>query len=139
MPDISSLLNELYHLPKWKVQKDYVDRLVIEDPKDWLIEVNKIFSKIPSDRKDKFYYLVDVLSLNITDMDFVCSLSEIRDYIVCNNISKFDKEDLLKYICEYEVYNIKLFKGIDFDREEVKKILKRDKVKNRDLLYSYIK
>ncbi|WUR03070.1 uncharacterized protein VNE69_03281 [Vairimorpha necatrix] len=113
---ITNILNELYNLAKWKVQKEFVDNLNIKDEHLWLVEIDKIFDKIPTDRKDKFYYLVDKLSVKIKDIDFVCKLTNLSYYIVCTNINNFEVADIFKYAINHKIFDYDLFKE-DSDKQ----------------------
>ncbi|WUR03057.1 uncharacterized protein VNE69_03268 [Vairimorpha necatrix] len=120
------------------LQKEYVDNLNIKDEYLWLVEIDKIFDKIPTDRKDKFYYLVDKLSVNIKDIDFVCKLTNLSYYIVCTNINNFEVADIFKYAINHKIFDYDLFSKIDFDISEIKELLKKKTVINRDFFSKYI-
>ena len=98
MSEILEKINELYHLSKWSVQKDFIDNLVITDVHEWLFKINSMFNNIPTDRKDKFYYLIDRLSIDISDISLLCKLSKTRNYIINRNINNFTSNSLLKYL-----------------------------------------
>jgi len=57
-----------------------------------------MFDNIPIDRKDKFYYLIDRLSIDVFDISLLCKLSKTRNYIINRNINNFTSNSLLKYL-----------------------------------------
>ena len=98
MSEILEKINELYHISKWSVQKDFIDNPVITDVHEWLFKINSMFDNIPIDRKDKFYYLIDRLSIDVFDISLLCKLSKTRNYIINRNINNFTSNSLLKYL-----------------------------------------
>lgn len=80
------------------VQKDLIGNLVITDVHKRIFKINSMFNNIPTDRKDKFYYLIDRLSIDISDISLLCKLSKTRNYIINRNINNFTSNSLLKYL-----------------------------------------
>ena len=78
--------------------KRFIDNLVITDVHKWLFKINSMFNNIPTDRKNKFYYLIDRLSIDIFDISLICKLSNINNYIINRNINNFTSNSLLKYL-----------------------------------------
>ena len=138
MSEILEKINELYHLSKWSVQKDFIDNLVITDVHEWLFKINSMFNNIPTDRKDKFYYLIDRLSIDISDISLICKLSKTRNYIVNLSINNFTSNSLLKYLENNKVYDYTKFSTVKFDIEDVKRMLQNKKVQNREFLSNYV-
>ena len=137
MSEILEKINELYHLSKWSVQKDFIDNLVITDVHEWLFKINSMFNNIPTDRKDKFYYLIDRLSIDISDISLLCKLSKTRNYIINRNINNFTSNSLLKYLENNKDMIIKT-QYSKFDIEDVKSLLQNKKVQKRDFLSNYV-
>ena len=137
MSEILEKINELYHLSKWSVQKDFIDNLVITDVHEWLFKINSMFNNIPTDRKDKFYYLIDRLSIDISDISLICKLSNINNYIVNRNINNFTSNSLLKYLENNKDMIIKT-QYSKFDIEDVKSLLQHKKIQKRDFLSNYV-
>ena len=137
MSEILEKINELYHLSKWSVQKDFIDNLVITDVHEWLFKINSMFNNIPTDRKDKFYYLIDRLSIDISDISLLCKLSKTRNYIINRNINNFTSNSLLKYLENNKDMIIKI-QYSKFNIEDVKRILRNKKVQNREFLSNYV-
>ena len=137
MSEILEKINELYHLSKWSVQKDFIDNLVITDVHEWLFKINSMFNNIPTDRKDKFYYLIDRLSIDISDISLICKLSNINNYIINRNINNFTSNSLLKYLENNKDMIIKT-QYSKFDIEDVKSLLQHKKIQKRDFLSNYV-
>ena len=137
MSEILEKINELYHLSKWSVQKDFIDNLVITDVHEWLFKINSMFNNIPTDRKDKFYYLIDRLSIDISDISLLCKLSKTRNYIINRNINNFTSNSLLKYLENNKDMIIKT-QYSKFDIEDVKSLLQHKKIQKRDFLSNYV-
>ena len=138
MSEILEKINELYHLSKWSVQKDFIDNLVITDVHEWLFKINSMFNNIPTDRKDKFYYLIDRLSIDISDISLLCKLSKTRNYIVNLSINNFTSNSLLKYLQNNKVYDYTKFSTVKFDIEDVKSLLQNKEVQNGEFLSNYV-
>ena len=138
MSEILEKINELYHLSKWSVQKDFIDNLVITDVHEWLFKINSMFNNIPTDRKDKFYYLIDRLSIDISDISLLCKLSKTRNYIVNLSINNFTSNSLLKYLENNKVYDYTKFSTVKFDIEDVKSLLQNKEVQNGEFLSNYV-
>ena len=120
------------------VQKDLIGNLVITDVHKRIFKINSMFNNIPTDRKDKFYYLIDRLSIDISDISLLCKLSKTRNYIINRNINNFTSNSLLKYLENNKVYDYTKFSTVKFDIEDVKRMLQNKKVQNREFLSNYV-
>ena len=80
------------------VQKYLIGNLVITNVHKRIFKINSMFNNIPTDGKDKFYYLIDRLSIDISDISLLCKLSKTRNYIVNLSINNFTSNSLLKYL-----------------------------------------
>ena len=120
------------------VQKDLIGNLVITDVHKRIFKINSMFNNIPTDRKDKFYYLIDRLSIDISDISLICKLSNINNYIINRNINNFTSNSLLKYLENNKVYDYTKFSTVKFDIEDVKSLLQNKEVQNGEFLSNYV-
>ena len=120
------------------VQKDLIGNLVITDVHKRIFKINSMFNNIPTDRKDKFYYLIDRLSIDISDISLLCKLSKTRNYIINRNINNFTSNSLLKYLENNKVYDYTKFSTVKFDIEDVKSLLQNKEVQNGEFLSNYV-
>ena len=120
------------------VQKDLIGNLVITDVHKRIFKINSMFNNIPTDRKDKFYYLIDRLSIDISDISLLCKLSKTRNYIVNLSINNFTSNSLLKYLENNKVYDYTKFSTVKFDIEDVKSLLQNKEVQNGEFLSNYV-
>lgn len=101
--DTKSALQYLFELPKFEVQKEFCRSLAQHD------NLHEIFcgvidqwNSIPSNRKDKFFYLVSLI-LPKMDYDILCiENTELRNY--CLKVKFVLDEKMVRYVatCRYK-------------------------------------
>ncbi|EOB14019.1 hypothetical protein NBO_42g0009 [Nosema bombycis CQ1] len=152
---LDDLLYDIYILPKWKNQVDFINKIVedIKDPEDLLIKIKSKWDSIQSDRKDKFYYLIEKLlnkiEINKENLKRILSYSNestlsyfwkiIIKKISINNM--IDINFLIDYLAYCPNHLLKNFEEMKFKPEIIKEILKREDIpnKNREFLSKMIK
>ena len=151
---IDKFLENLFELPKFNVQKEFIsNKINLFEENDLILLFNLVINKwsnIPLNRKDKFYYLLNCISEIIFIEPWNIKETEIRNYLIkiylsnnSNNITFY--EELINYIaiCN-SLSTLKLIKETIKSRnfsDEIKnysfKIGQKKEIKktNRDVLF----
>lgn len=137
------ILQQLFELPKHEAQIEFCRRLMSLPKLDVLLhELVNIWSTIPSNRKDKFFYLVSLLLQKVEFDVLGIENTELRNYCIRNRFVL--DERMLRYIatCEYKSTLVAISENISGASDALRCLaleLGKDKdIKqlNREVLYT---
>lgn len=87
---ITKKLNELHKIPKFENQMKFVENLELnkENKILYLKKLDSIFDEIPTNRKDKFYFLLKKI-IETIDFEYFYSINnlDVRNYFLREYIS----------------------------------------------------
>lgn len=149
----SSLVDKIYSVifvtPNFKKQVALIDRILSESPKPFhrnlLNSVILNFKNIPSDRKDKFFYLIKK-TLNLMPFEYILKIEdkEVQCYIwknvITEKLADWDDRMFIEFVMKSEAYLVGCIGKFKIEKTLVEEYLEKDMgVKQREYLYSLLK
>ncbi|KAG0442281.1 hypothetical protein DMUE_0390 [Dictyocoela muelleri] len=111
MEEITKQFQFLYNLPKYDKQMEFIDGMGInhKNANVYLEYLDKIFKQIPTNRRDKFFYMLKRIAQNASISCFYnINNLEIRNYFLkifiesarLKELNNDEKEKLIKFVNE---------------------------------------